>query len=102
MDDYFPHIFVSNIFLTFIDATIGYHVAPTLARLGGNDEESTQSTIRGVRKLLAAVVALYMFFNCLAFFDHTLSMLLVVTGIIVLDIAAQLMVSVKMRNRKQE
>ena len=101
MDAYLPYIFISNIFLTFIDATIGYHAAPTLARLGASDEAGTEWAIRGVRKVLAAVVALYMYFNCLAFFDNKPSLLFIVTGVIVVDIVAQLVVSGKMRSRKE-
>lgn len=102
MDAYLPYIFISNIMLTFIDATLGYHAAPTLARLGASDEAGAEWATRGVRKLLAAVVALYMYFNCLAFFDQKPLLLLIVTGVIVVDIVAQLMVSGKIRSRKEE
>ena len=102
METYLPYIFISNIILIFIDATIGYHAAPTLARLGGGDEAGTEWAISGVRKLLAGVVALYMYFNCLAFFDEKQWLLLLVTGVIVLDIVAQIMVSGKMRSRKEQ
>lgn len=102
MDPYLPIFFICNIVLTFIDATIGYHAAPTLALLGGNDAADTERAVRGVRKLLAAVVALYMFFNCLAFYNHRPLLLLVVTGVIVLDILAQTMVSGKMSKRKRQ
>lgn len=101
MDPYFPYIFISNVFLTLADATIGYHAAPTLIRLGTTDEESAVRTLHGMRTLLAGVVAIYMFCNCLAFFNRQPFFLLVVTGIIVLDIVAQLVVSGKMRNRKE-
>ena len=101
MDPYFPYIFISNVFLTIADATIGYHAAPTLVRLGASDEESAVLSLRRVRTLLAGVVAIYMFCNCLAFFNRQPFFLLVVTGVIVLDIVAQLMVIGKMRNRKE-
>ena len=102
MDAYLPYLFISNIFLTFIDATIGYHAAPTLARLGAADEAGIEWAIQGVRKLLAGVVALYMFFNCLAFFNQKSLLLLVVTSVGVLDIVCQLMVSRKLRDRQKE
>lgn len=100
MEPYLPMLFIGNIVLTFIDATVGYHAAPVLALLGGNDEEDTERTVRGVRKLLAAVVALYMFFNCFAFYNQKPLLLLVVTGVIVLDILAQALIGGKMSKRK--
>lgn len=101
MDAYLPYIFISNIFLTFIDATIGYYAAPALARLGGNDEDGVEWAVQGVRKLLAGVVALYMFFNCLAYFNDKTTLLLIVTSVIVLDIVCQLMVSRKLRDHQK-
>lgn len=101
MDLYFPYIFISNILLTLADATIGYHAAPSLVRLGATDEESSVQALNGVRTLLTGVVAIYMFCNCLAFFNRQQLFLLAVTGIIVLDIVAQLVVIGKMRSRKE-
>ena len=101
MDAYLPYIFISNIFLIFIDASIGYHAAPTLVRLREADEEDKDWAIRGVRKLLAGVVALYMFFNCLVYFDQKPLLLLMVTAVIVFDIVAQLLVCGKMRDQKE-
>lgn len=92
-------IFFGNIFLTFIDATIGYHAAPLLARLGTHDEAGIEWAVQGVRKLLAGVVALYMFFNCLAFFNEKPLLLLIVTAVVVLDIVCQLAVSRKVREK---
>jgi hypothetical protein len=54
-----------------------------------------------VRKLLAGVVALYMFFNCLAYFNDKPLLLLIVTSVIVLDIVCQLMVSRKLRDQQK-
>jgi len=102
MDAYLPYIFVGNIFLTFIDATIGYYAAPTLARIGAGDEAGIEWATQGVRKLLAAVVALYMFFNCLAFFNRKTLLLLIVTGVIVLDIVCQLMVGRRLRDHQKQ
>ena len=102
MSDYLIYLFTVNIFLVFVDATIGYYAAPMLARLGGNDDETTASATRGVRTLLAAVVALYMFFNCLAFFHVKPLLLLLVTGVIVVDIVAQIVLTLKMGRRKEQ
>lgn len=101
MEPYSSYIFLSNVFLTLADATVGYHAAPSLARLTAIDEESTLQAVRRVRSLLAGVVAVYTFFNCLAFFNRQTFFLLAVTGVIILDIVAQLVVSGRMRDRKE-
>lgn len=101
MDAYLSYIFISNIFLTFIDATIGYCAAPTLARISASDEEGIEWATQGVRKLLAGVVALYMFFNCLAYFNARTTLLLIVTSVIILDIVCQLMVSRRLRDHQK-
>jgi uncharacterized membrane protein len=100
MDPFLPYLFIFNVFLTFVDATIGYHTAPVLVRLGAANEEDAEHAVRGVRKLLTGVVALYMFFSCLAFFRGQPTFLLVVTAVIVVDIVAQLVLSRKMRTRE--
>lgn len=102
MDPYLIYIFVGNIFLTFVDATIGYHTAPTLARIGASDEEGVEWATRGVRKLLAGVVALYMFFNCLAFFNGRPLLLVIVSGVVVLDIVCQIVLARKMGDRQNQ
>ena len=102
MDSFLPYIFISNIFLTFIDATIGYHAAPVLARIGASDQEGIEWATQGVRKLLAGVVALYMFFNCLAYFNGRTLLILIVTSVIVIDIVCQLLVSRKLRDQQKE
>lgn len=101
MNAYLPYIFVSNIFLTFIDATIGYYAAPALARIGARDEEGIEWAVQGVRKLLAGVVALYMFFNCLAYFNEKPLLLIIVTSVVILDIVCQLMVNRKLRDQQK-
>ena len=100
MDPFLPYIFIFNVFLTLVDATIGYHAAPTLVRLGATNEEDAGQAVRGMRTLLTGVVALYMFFSCLAFFRRQPTFLLVVTAVIVVDIVAQLVISRKMRTRE--
>ena len=100
MEYYLSYIFIFNVFLTLVDATIGYHAAPLLVRLGAANDEDAGQAVRGVRKLLTGVVALYMFFSCLAFFRAQPVFLLVVTSVIVVDIVAQLAISRKMRMRE--
>ena len=101
MDLHLPYIFVANIFLTFVDATIGYYAAPAITRLGGGDETDAEWAVRGVRKLLAGVVALYMFFNCLAFFDHKPWLLYFVSAVLAVDIVAQLIICRKTMHRRK-
>ena len=95
MEIYLPYIFTLNIFLTLADASIGYFVAPILVRLVSDDEEATELALRKIRSLLATVVSLYMFFNCAAYFRREAVLLLVVSGVILVDIVSQLVV----RNR---
>lgn len=101
MDAYLPFVFICNIFLTFLDATIGYYAAPTLARIGASDEAGVEWATQGVRKLLAGVVALYMFFNCMAYFNQKTLLLMIVTSVIVLDIVCQMAVSRKLRGHQK-
>lgn len=89
MEQYLPYIFAANFLLVIIDASIGYQVAPLLIRSFTGDNASG-SSVAGVRTLLAGVVALYMFFTCLAFFSANTLLLLIMTGILLLDIVSQL------------
>jgi len=100
MEQHVTYIFVANIFLTFIDATIGYHAAPALALMVGTDEEESEGTVRGVRRLLSWVVALYMFFNCLAYFDRVHWLLYFTSLVLAVDITAQLVIFRRMIGRK--
>lgn len=100
LTSYLPLIFIGNIFLIFLDATIGYHAAPILARLGGREQSGAGPAIIGVRKLLAAVVALYMFFNCVAYFDQKTGFLLLISGVLLLDIVVQLVIRSKLKSRQ--
>lgn len=96
----FTYIFVANIFLIFIDATVGYHAAPSIAMLAGGGGQADEGPVRGVRKLLGWVVALYMFFNCLAFFGERWWLLYFTAAVLAVDVAAQLLIVRKMMNRK--
>lgn len=94
------YTFVANIFLTFIDATIGYYAAPALAALVGGGEEGGEGAVQGMRRLLSFVVALYAFFNCLAYFDCISWLSYFISGVLAVDITAQLVIYRKMTSRR--
>lgn len=97
MDSYLTLFFALNLCLTIIDAAVGYHAAPVLIRVGAADSEIS---VDGVRSMLGLVVGLYSFFSCLAFFNHRPGMLLVVSAVIIADIAAQLAIYRKLKSRR--
>lgn len=83
-------LFVLNILLVLIDASLGYHLAPRLLRNSDPDEpELKESAVRTVRGMLTFLVALYMFFNCLGFFNDNRDLMLIVTAMIVFDLGGQ-------------
>jgi len=94
MDHYLLPIFIFNILLVLVDASLGYFIAPRLLRRVGIEEETGEGR-GGVRSLLAGVVALYAFLCCLAYFQASLAWLLVLTALIVLDIAGQILLGRK-------
>lgn len=100
MERYLIAIFVGNFFLVLADATIGYHLAPRLIRPGATDPETVARLTGGIRRLLSCVVALYMFFNCFAYFRGNAPLILAVCGVILLDIAVQLAVRRNLRRAK--
>lgn len=84
-------IFVLNILLVLLDATVGYHLAPGLLRMTANrDDEAQKDTLRKIRNLLSGLVALYMFVNCLGYFGRNFVLMMIVAGMIALDLAVQL------------
>lgn len=99
LEPYLPYIFILNMLLALMDAAIGYHFAPILVRTGPSDEQSLEAAAKTVRAMLALVVALYSFFSCLAYYRQKPLLLLIVTAVIVADIAAQLFISRKIINR---
>ncbi|WP_243370313.1 hypothetical protein [Geotalea sp. SG265] len=101
IDAYLPYILALNILLTILDATIGYHAAPSLVRTGAADEESRAAAAKTIRSMLALVVALYSFFSCLAFSRQNLPLLLILTAVIVVDMVAQVILLRKMKNRSR-
>lgn len=96
MERYILHIFLLNWLLVIADAAMGYHVAPLLVRM--RDASIEGGTIM-VRRLLCFVVALYMFFNCLAYFRGNVLLLLLVSGIVIFDIVFQSVVKWKISRR---
>ncbi len=97
MEHYLIAIFVGNFLIVLVDASLGYHLAPRLIRPGAADPQTVARLTGGLHRLLSCVVALYMFFNCAAFFGGNVVLILVVSGVILLDIAVQLAVQWKMR-----
>lgn len=98
MEQYQLFIFVANIPLILIDAALGYHMAPRL--LSGYEEELAQSAVKTTRSLLAAVVALYMFCNCLGYFQGSTPYLLLVTGLVLIDMGLQYWLVRRKNSRK--
>jgi small neutral amino acid transporter SnatA (MarC family) len=91
MEKYVQYLFVANALLVIIDAAMGYFLAPLLlSRMNSDNVDSAAWTAGSIRRLLSFVVALYMFFNCMAYFRHNNILLLIVTGVVVFDIAFQL------------
>ena len=94
MDQYLIPIFILNILLVLVDASLGYFIAPRLLSRFGVEEEAGEGR-GGVRSLLAWVVALYAFLCCLAYFRASIAWLLVLTALIVIDIAGQILLGRK-------
>jgi len=96
VEQYHLPIFIINSVLVLVDTVIGYHLAPRL--LAGMDEpEAVEAGVRTTRGLLSAVVALYMFFNCLGYFQGRTVYLLSVSGLVLVDMALQLWLRRKRR-----
>ncbi|MDA8429541.1 MAG: hypothetical protein M0T70_09825 [Geobacteraceae bacterium] len=89
MEQYHLPVFIINTLMVLVDTAIGYHLAPRL--LAGMDEpEAVETGVRTTRGLLPAVVALYMFFNCLGYFQGRTVYLLAVSGLLLVDMVLQL------------
>ena len=88
MEQYHLAIFIFNTLMVLADTALGYHLAPRL--LAGMDEpEAVESGVRTTRGLLPVVVALYMFFNCLGYFQGRTTWLLAVSALLLVDMALQ-------------
>lgn len=96
MEQYHLPIFMFNILMVLVDAALGYHFAPRLM-VGMGEPEAVEAGIRTTRRLLPVIVALYMFFNCLGYFQGRSVYLLSVGGLILVDMALQLLLRLKRR-----
>ena len=97
MEQYHLPIFIFNTLMVLADTALGYLLAPRL--LAGMDEpEAVEAGVRTTRGLLPVVVALYMFFNCLGYFQGSSVYLLAVSGLVLVDMALQLLLRHKRRS----
>ena len=97
MDQIYLPLFIVNTLMILVDASLGYHFAPKLLS-NIEDAEAMESGVNTTRKLLSAVVALYMFFNCLGYFQMRAVYLFAVSGLITLDLALQYFLHRKRRS----
>jgi len=98
MENIFIPVFVLNTLLVLVDASLGYYLAPLLYRVTGGTEEEAESGIRSIRLLLSGVVALYMFFNCMAYFRNNSKLLLIVSVLVLFDLGSQLYIRFRYRH----
>lgn len=98
LEQYKLQIFLLNWGLVIVDAALGYRMAPLLVRKVEDDDVDVgpAMTAASIRRLLAFVVALYMFFNCLAYFRDKMGLLAIVSCIVILDIVFQLVLRWRM------
>ncbi|HEY3308393.1 MAG TPA: hypothetical protein VGJ93_08040 [Desulfuromonadaceae bacterium] len=89
MEPFFLPVFILNTFAVLVDAALGYVSAPRLLDKAG-EPEIVAAGIRSTRRLLPVVVALYMFFNCLGYFQTRPVILFSVTGLVCIDLSLQL------------
>lgn len=83
-------LFALNILLILLDASLGYHLAPHLLLLTGQDDpELHESAVRSVRSMLTLLVGLYMFLNCLGYFRNNGTLVMIVTTMIFFDLGGQ-------------
>lgn len=102
MDKFLLPLFVINLLLTITDAAVGYHAAPALMRHFTPDEVTAEHSTAGMRGMLGLVVALYMFFNCYGYYRGSGVMLLVVAGVILADMVAQIVLRRRVGQRSGE
>lgn len=89
MEQYHLTIFILNTVMVLVDTTLGYYLAPRLMA-GMGEAEEIESGVRTTRAVLPVVVALYMFFNCLGYFQGRTNYLLSVSALTVVDMALQM------------
>ncbi len=102
IDPFLPYIFTLNIFLTIIDAAVGYHAAPMLIKITASDEEASAQMTKSIRSMLAVVVGFYSFFSCLAYYQQKPLLLVIITAIIIVDIVAQILISRRMKSGRED
>lgn len=95
MEQFHLPLFLVNTLLVLVDASLGYHFVPRLLA-GLGDPEVFETGVRTTRALLPAIVALYMFFNCLGYFQAETAYLLLVSGVILADLVLQVFLRRKM------
>jgi hypothetical protein len=98
MENFLLPIFVVNFVLVLCDASLGFFIVPHLLRREARDGDEAGRAGRSAPTLLAVAVAVYMFFNCLAYNRQSMIYLLVVTGLILADLTGQFVVYRKIRN----
>jgi len=101
MEPYYLPLFLLNCILILLDAAMGFLTAPRLLA-GLGDHEAGEAGVRSARKLLSVVVALYMFFNCIGYFQARSGYLTAVTGLVLLDMALQLFLHRRPRTEDDE
>jgi hypothetical protein len=89
VEQYHLFIFVANTLMVLVVTALGYFFAPVLMS-GMGEPESVEAGVRTTRGLLPIVVALYMFFNCLGYFQGRSMYLLSVSGLVLFDLVLQL------------
>ena len=99
MEQYHLPLFIFNTLIVLADAALGYHFAPRLLA-GMGEPEAVEAGVRTTRKLLPVIVALYMFFNCMGYFQGRTVYLLAVSGLILVDMVLQLLLRRKKRGIK--
>jgi len=97
VEQYHLVIFIFNTLMVLVATALGYHLAPRLLS-GMDDPEAVEAGVRTTRGLLPVVVALYMFFNCLGYFQGRTGYLLSVSGLVLGDMALQLLIHHKRRD----
>jgi uncharacterized protein YacL len=97
MDQFYLPLFIFNTIMIIVDASVGYHLAPQLLS-SMDDTEALESGVSTTRKFLSAVVALYMFFNCVGYFQMRSTYLFAVSGLILLDLSLQYFLHRKRRS----
>jgi hypothetical protein len=101
MEQYHLPIFILNTLMVLVVTSIGYLFAPRLLS-GVGEPEAVDAGVRTTRGLLPLVVALYMFFNCLGYFEGRTPYLLGVSGLILVDLVLQLLLRRKRQGTESD